>query len=244
MYAIGLSPRPNRERVVTIFIGILLGLLTAIVGWLITQSLVSPRIGWSEGISKVKTASAPSGYQYRIKLENIAWLRPVLDLRAEAVVVAKGLDPSRSTTWARIRLPLSFADVPRLLPGQTRVASIEVDSITANMRTRLRAYGYKDLADNDGRTLEDLLELPSAHLIITLLGDDGWTGATHYRESPRYRLSDIRSAYFRPDKTGLAKVMGRARGRLRPRWRSVRGKWHTRVLRRHTDLQLQDEAKT
>jgi hypothetical protein len=130
------------------------------------------------------------------------------------------------------------AGVPRLLPGQTRVASIDLAGITQNIRTRLRSYGYQDLADNDERTLEELLRLPSAPLIVTLLVNDGWTGATHYRESPRYHLSDIRCAYFSAEKTGVANLLGRGRRRLRPMRREVRDKWHSRVLRRHKSLRF------
>jgi hypothetical protein len=213
---------------VAIFIGVLTGILAAILGWVGAQSLLSPRIGWSEGISKLPHPSSPCGWNYRVKVMNIGWFRAVVDLRLQAYVVVQGLDPSRKATWLWIPLPLSMNGASSLFPGADRLAALQLDVLPTHITRRLTDYGFDSVASDPSRTLEGLLTLNStAYLFVSALGNDGWTGSLHYRRSVRYTVNDIREVTF--DSSGDDYY-----GRLVRGWHSW---WRRRrqrtVLRRH-----------
>ncbi|MDX6287664.1 MAG: hypothetical protein QOG53_3149 [Frankiales bacterium] len=224
---------------VDLIIGAGLGLLTSVVAWVITQAFVSPRVDWSQGISKIQSPNSAAGFIYRIKVQNVGWLRSINDLRLYGSVLAKGLDPGRPQTWTRIRFPLSVEDVASLPPGGTRLAAIRLEAMTPQMQRRLRDYGYDEIADNEARTLEQLFALQEkSYLVFGLLGSDGWTGVRHYRESPRYGPDDIRRAYFTLKLDGYSRVVARLRRQLLALQRRTRLIRHRRALRRHATLRF------
>jgi hypothetical protein len=127
--------------------------------------------------------------------------------------------------------------------GVNRVATVRLGELSSFGHDVLSENGFEEVANNTRRRLEDLLQIrPSAYLVFTVLAADGWTGVQHYRESPRYRLDDIREGHYQAEKSGLAARLGALRRLTRPKVRDTRQSWHRASLRRHANLRLAGEG--
>ncbi|MCA0144026.1 hypothetical protein [Blastococcus sp. LR1] len=218
------------------------GLVTGVVAWTIAQLLLTPRLKWSPFISKWPDSTKRSGSAYRVKVKNASWLRSIAAAELHARVFAEGVDPGRAGTSMSLRFATSPADMKTLGPRAHTILHLEVEQMTQRTEERLHAWGHEGVSSK-GRTLEALLALhDKAYCSVQVLANDGWTGALHYRESPRYRCSgtrnDIVTAGFRTERHRLDKLHRRVRTALQRRgseprsgrWASV---WHPELQRGH-----------
>ncbi len=203
---------------------IAVGLATAVLGWVIAQGLLRPRLRWSRQISK--RCDADGGVEYRAKMKNASWFRSATDVRLQARVLGYGIDPTRSGTSISIRLKTAPSDMKTLGPRRNTLVYFHVAEIDSRMLTRLERWGHTAAAGPD-RRLEDLLALGRDTIAsIQVLANDGWTGGTHYSESPRYVVADITTDPFLGTRSHLDRLHAasrRAIGRagMPSRWRRL-----------------------
>jgi hypothetical protein len=128
---------------------------------------------------------AGRGIDYRVKLKNASWFRSVSDIRLQAIFWGRGLDPARPGTLIGVRVRTAPPERKVLRPRCNTIVTFVISEIDERMVVRLLAWGHKAAARNE-RTMEDLLNLGEATVgYVQVLANDGWTGGTHYRESPR-----------------------------------------------------------
>jgi hypothetical protein len=188
-----------------LILDVLVNLAAAIVGWTLAQGLLVPRLRWSGRISK--RALPDGGLDYRVKLKNVSWFRSVADLQLQATVWAVGVDPARPTTWVGIRVGTAPHNQKVLKPRRNSLVSLVASDVDDRMTGRLQTWGHETAAQQD-RTLEQLLAVGrDTHVYVQVLGNDGWTGGTHYRESPRYTLDDITTQTFRTERNKLDRFL-------------------------------------
>lgn len=186
-------------------------------------------------ISKRISLSADNGFTYRVKCKNVSWVRPITNIRLEAHVVIRGLDPDRPKTTIRLRLATSTSDVLQLLPGATRLVTIDPSSITPYMQRRLSDLGALD-EPLDLLTLERLLELGTrADLVCGALAHDSWTGRQRFCQSHDYTLNDVVLADFETRRAKPVERLMSVRNAVRSFRRGRRRRW---VERRHPTLGL------
>lgn len=191
------------------FIGIAVGLATSVVAWILVELLLRSRIRFSDKISRLESPHSPSGFRYRVKIQNVGLFRDVIDFQAQAAVHVQGLDRERPGTWTVIRLDMSTSARTRLRPSGNAVWSIDPSRLSDHIDRVLRDYDQIGIADRENRTLGSLLSIEGAtqrqdgeplaepYLRIEALATDGWSGRQSYVRSDAYRLNDILDTQFR-----------------------------------------------
>jgi hypothetical protein len=172
-----------------VFGGLGLGLLGGIVAWALAQALLRPRIRCSLHISKQRSRSDACGYTYRVKIKNASFFRSLADMELQARVYMWHSYGNGTRTGRSLRLGTWPPDVFRIRPREHIVMRVDPATLNSESIERLRAWRY-DVARRADRTLEDLLRLPDAYFSVQIRGSDGWSGATHFKETPRLRLAD------------------------------------------------------
>jgi hypothetical protein len=96
--------------VVSVVVGIAVGVISGLATWWITARAITPKIELSKGISKLPDGSGVTPWLYRVKLVNIKrpWLpdAPLVDVSVTASLRTRGLRAELPETWIRIRIPV------------------------------------------------------------------------------------------------------------------------------------------
>lgn len=222
--------------------GLGLGLLGGMVAWAAAQALLRPRIRCSLHISKQPNPSAPCGYAYRVKIKNASFLRSLADVRLQARVYLRHRNESGSTTGRNLRLGTWPSDVFRILPREHVILRIDPAALSSESNDRLRSWGY-DIAERADRSLEDYLRLPDAYFSVQMRGTDGWSGAAHFKETPRLRLGDrpILEARFVARRNWVDRVVHRLNQHRSEA--SNKLERHALLRRSHPELRVRAEAE-
>ena len=77
------------EILISILIGLFIGILTNLIAWWILFHHIVPKIYFSHSISKIPTQEDKSGYKYRFKIQNLG-KRPIIDVELIARIRLKG----------------------------------------------------------------------------------------------------------------------------------------------------------
>lgn len=223
---------------------VFLGLATAMVGWTLAQLLLTPRLKWSTFVSKRPDGTKRSNYSYRVKLKNASWFRSIAALELHARVYAANLDPARPRTSVSVRFATFPGDVKRLSPRAHTLVYLDVEEVSERTEIRLAEWGHERAAAPD-RSLEDLLAMSAdAFCSVQVLANDGWTGALHYRESPRYLHgdghSDISDSPFVTHRQAVDRLYAKARGVSR----NVRREWDHSAWVRRSNPELQADLSS
>ncbi|SDF64366.1 hypothetical protein SAMN05660324_0757 [Klenkia brasiliensis] len=103
--------------------------------------------------------------------------------------------------------------------------AIDPASLPPGAKLQLKDLGFHEVADNDARSLEDLLllrgaerdsrgrSIEPAHLRVQVLVNDGWTGKQFYKASQAYTDVNVKERAFRIGTTNRWRRYGeRVRG--------------------------------
>lgn len=224
-----------------VLIGILVGLAASMIAWIASRIFVSPRLGWSLGISKTRNSASRSGYTYRVKVKNLSWTRSILDLRIKGVVLIPALRNGERNGYKRIRVSVSIREIDYFGPNASRTGFLKVEALSARTREVLKAEGLDGLAMNPEPTVEDVLRSrDGARLVFTAVGSDGWSGRARGHVSPRYVPSLIHDAPFVGKPRRLRRWAEKMSQQLRERL--LKSRTRSRA-RRHTDLRMGADYK-
>jgi hypothetical protein len=93
-----------------VLLDIIIGLLLGLASWWIVARAVTPRIWISPDISKLPDESGNATFRYRVKVFNLKKLplpkKPAIDLRIDAYLSIRGIDPNRPKDWYRMTIPV------------------------------------------------------------------------------------------------------------------------------------------
>jgi hypothetical protein len=224
-----------------VLIGILVGLAASAIAWIASRIFVSPRLGWSLGISRTRNAASTSGYTYRVKVKNLSWTRSILDLRIKGVVLIPVLRHGERHGYKRIRVSISIRDIDYFGPNASRTGFIEIEELSPRTREVLKLEGLTELSTNFEPTVEDVLRSrDGARLVFTAVGSDGWSGRARGHVSPSYEPSLIRDAPFVDKPRRLRRWAEKTSQQLRE-W-LLRFRTRSRA-KRHTDLGMDTNYK-
>lgn len=191
------------EIPISILIGLLTGILTALIAWWILFHCIIPRIHFSSSISKTPTQDDKSGYRYRFKLEN-AGRRSIIDVELMARLRIKGLLADYPNNWEVINIPLGANGrrykIPRILPIRRRrvryIMRLYVNRVD-EFREPIYPEHIRRKAEKQSLLLEDILSLGSqATLQIHAFGYDEFSGARKLFISKFYTIHDIKEGPF------------------------------------------------
>lgn len=218
-----------------VLVGIIVGFITTGLLWFVTRYLLAPRLYWSPEISKRPSASTPSGHIFQVKVKNVSRMRAIANIRMEAYVVVKGLDPEARGNSTRISLGISAAEITALFQQGNRLFAINTEDLTSFIARRLCDYGKEAIVHNSARSLDELLDLGSdGYFYVAALMTDASTGVEHYRESDRYTASDIHAYRFEADEgkfnEEVRNLGDKARKAVRRRRRRASRKRHRTLL--------------
>jgi len=101
------------EMILSLIIGIPLGILASLIAWWILFHCIVPRLSFCSDISKTQTEDNNSGYRYRIKMKNKG-ARDIIDVEFFARFRVQGLRKQTPKNWSNIDLKLSKKRIPKL----------------------------------------------------------------------------------------------------------------------------------
>lgn len=104
----------------TILVGIPIGIGGSFVAWWIVYHRVIPKIEFSQFICKDKLETDNSGFRYRIKLENNG-SRSVLDLELITKYRVKGLRLNRPSNWEIADIPITNRRILKFGPVRKNI---------------------------------------------------------------------------------------------------------------------------
>jgi hypothetical protein len=180
--------------------GLLIGILGSLIAWWILFRLISPKLIFSERISRAKADDEPGDLAYRVRFEN-SGRRAIIDLSIKAILRIRGLNPLRPSNWETTYLPVSFeGDFPYVFPnrekGNRRIIRIRVKKKNEFERT-VYPTEIREKARDRSLTLDDLLSIGTqATVQLIALGSDSFSGARKAFFSPGYTRNDIVSHPF------------------------------------------------
>lgn len=150
-------------------------------------------------IAKDETDETPSGWRYRVKMEN-AGSRDVVDLELFARLRIKGLKPDFPKNWEVLYPQLAYGRVPKFEATRrskrrlaVRIRVCDVDEFSHNiLPSAIREKLRRGIA-----TLEDIMSLGSdSTLQVFAFGYDAFSGTRKVFESPLYHVQDIQEGVF------------------------------------------------
>lgn len=201
--------------------GISLGLLGGVLAWGLAQILFRPRLRAAVYVSKQRDEAQPSGYVYRWKIKNASYFRSMTDVRMTPVLLFRYVvGESGGKRWERIVLHNELSHVPTIRPREHVIARVLTGRLRAETANSLAGLGFRSAAA-EGRSLEDLLSLPDAYLVLRVLANDGWTGGQYSLESARLSHGDVGADPFTLRRTRtdlLVAALTARRTRLVNRW--------------------------
>jgi hypothetical protein len=180
-------------------INILIGIICSFIAWWIVVHLITPKLRFSEVISKIKSRHV-NGFDYRIKYENYG-RRRIVDLEMNVYLNILGLSKYRKKTWEVVQLQLR--DEGRLAylepvrkGGWRRFVVIDVNNTSkfdADIFPKevINKFKLKELE------LEDLLRLGNESFVeILISGYDDYSGSRKVFRSKRFKLQDVKEGFF------------------------------------------------
>ena len=189
------------EILISVFIGIPIGILSSLLAWWILFHRIVPVIRFSPSISKTETDDNESGYRYRFKLEN-AGSRTILDVELFAKLRIRGLHPSYPNNWEVIYIPLERDRIPKIRPVKKScirvIFRLYIDKID-EFNKPIYPEHLRQKCKENSILLEDIMLLGiDRTLQILAFGYDEFSGARKVFESKLYNLNDIKFGLFDP----------------------------------------------
>ncbi len=183
------------EQILSLILGIPLGVLTSLISWWILFHKIVPKIQFSKNISKTQSVDSKSGFRYRIKLENIG-KRDILDVEIFARFKIKGVKPETPKNWSIIDLHISKNRIPIIKKNTNKMIRIYPEK-TESFQKKF----YPDLINkkqmNETLTMEDIFSIKEdTSLQIVLFGYDSFSGARKIFESSIYYKDNIKLGLF------------------------------------------------
>lgn len=183
------------------------GVLASYFVWWLTFKYLTPKIKFTDSISKLPTNENNSGFRYRFKFENCG-SRNMIDVDVIVRLRIRGLRPNFGNNWEVIYLPTSSMEYQKLaivrpigkpLKGHKSLRPVfEIKPYLCEyFETNLFSKSIREKAVNQSLSLEDVLnEGIEANLQVLILGYDQYSGARKFFESRVFGLSDIQEGYY------------------------------------------------
>ena len=183
------------ELLLSMVVGILLGVLSSLIAWWILFHYIVPRISFSAHIRKTETEDTKSRSEYRIKVKNVG-KRTMIDIELIARYRVKGVNPSRSSNWKWENLKIDSDRIPMLQPKTNRIFRIYPEQ-TETFKYAPYPENIRVKAHECTLTLEDLLGLDETSGIqMYIFGFDNFSGARKLFISQSYDINSIKSDLF------------------------------------------------
>lgn len=190
------------DTAVGLIVGVPLGAFASFMAWFLVTRLLVPSLDWSDEISVTEHPSERGRLQYRIKVRN-AGRRDVINLQIVASIKIRGPHREGSESNVIVDVPLSRTRVLSVEAGHPRlfhicagaVPDVEVERLPWELREALREKGDAALPDI-------LSHRPGTHLIVRILAQDRFSGASAVLESPLYGIDSLVTGRFK--RGGLA----------------------------------------
>ena len=183
------------ETLFAIIVSVPAGILCSLAAWWILFHNMAPQVAISGAISKLPDKSSPSGFTYRVKIANQG-RRDAIDLKVQALLRVKALNPDFPSNWSIARLRLETSQMASM---QGRQGNLIIRMYPE--RTR-KLKQWKDEKGNSTSILsvESLLGLGSeADIQFVVFAYDRFSGARKVFESKRYGASDVVDGRFVKD---------------------------------------------
>lgn len=191
-----------------IIVGVLTGVLSSIIAWLVIYNLMVPNIKFADKIKKEKTKNDKTGYYYQFKFGNFKKRTSAVDIALRATLYLPEFPSDGVTNMYSI--PTSGKNIFELTPkkaentGWNRRISLNIndDEFIKNFNKTYFSDEIKSLCSEKMLRLEDILSItPPAFIRIHASGMDSFSGSRKVFKSREYRLEDI--VYGKFERTSL-----------------------------------------
>lgn len=182
--------------VISLVVGIPLGILASLAAWYILFHCVVPEIRFSPYISKINSDDG-SNFKYRIKLENTG-RRSIIDMELIAILRIKGISKIRPNNWILFYIQLDEPRILKLKPLREETPRKVINLYTENLGP-CSISEYMNCVAYD-KTLECLMSLGAdSTLQLIAFGFDSFSGSRKLFESKKYTKEDIKFGKFKSD---------------------------------------------
>jgi hypothetical protein len=190
-----------------ILISTVTGVLASFAVWWYTLKYLTPKIKFSNSISRLPTEHNDSGYRYRFKFEN-SGSRNIIDAEVIVRVRIKGLRKEMSGNWEVVYLPISSMEYQKLaiirpvsrpfLDMRPLRPVFEIKGYACDyFENSLFSLAIRQKAAAKSLSLDDILSIGNdANLQVLLLAYDEFSGARKFFESPLFTKADIKNGYY------------------------------------------------
>ncbi len=211
------------------FPDIIIGLALALVGWIVAQRLLTPRLLFARMVCLPRRDAADQ-QSVRIKFKNASWYREIHSLQIVTRIRIKGLNPSRPEVAHFVDLVPETATVAVVKPQGNRVIRTSARSLSDTSFLLIRRFIPSFNVDRDKVTIHDLLCVPRTEvtLMVQIECTDPWSGTTTVR-THEYRASDVVDGDFVVSKnrwTRMVMATHRWRERLAQRTHRIQTRLH------------------
>jgi hypothetical protein len=160
-------------------VGVVVGVASSFVAWLLVQALIRPNLEISGEISRLPAPSDYGAvYLYRIMIRNRRWRR-CLDVDYNCAFRMTGVHQDRETNTSVYVVPLDEITSTGLDRRANRIVWVRIHE-AEQLVTRLPAALQKKVLDGTIR-LEELLRLPGASLRFSVRCTDGFSNVARLR---------------------------------------------------------------
>lgn len=185
--------------------GFAAGILASTLSWFAVALYFTPRLRIST-LNRLPQPIqvVPSGYRYRVKLQNVSRRYHVADLSLHARVVVCGLDPQRPHVQTSLRMPVGEVEPYPVLDARRhdippedyeRVYTLRVHEVQGAAVRRLPEDVRAGLEDRSLR-LEHLLELGTDSFIRFAVSSSHARSGLRRTYSRKFRLADLAEGEF------------------------------------------------
>ena len=184
-----------------------LGVGATLLGWYLVARCYRPSVAFSDAISRVASASEPSGVAYRVKFCNDG-RRDIVDLRVTARLEVMGLNPRLPANPEIVDLPVSLDGAIPLSKkkgsGRFHLSRVSVSGVDAFRHSPFPPEIQRKAALGE-LTLDDVLDCGSAaELQLIVLAYDRFSGSREVFLSRAFKADDVCSGPFERSSLRLA----------------------------------------
>ena len=181
------------EVISSTFVGILLGVISSIIGWWILFRCYIPNLSFSSIISKIEEDNSRA--RYRIRILNKG-RRKAIDLEIIARLQVRGILKETPKVWKQVNLKIAGEKIPYIEKDEARIIRLLPEK-TIDFREMVFPEEIREKAWSEKLTLEDLFRCgEESFLQIHVFAYDEFSGSRKMFLSPKYQFASISSEKF------------------------------------------------
>jgi hypothetical protein len=185
-----LPKKAKIEMIISLLLGIPLGILASLIAWWILFHKLVPVIEFSEGIRKIEANYLRSDVQYKFKISNTG-RRGIIDLEIVVKYRVKNIDGRHENIWIWKPLSIDVHRVPMLQKGSNRIFQMLPEK-TIDFQHPPFSKEIRTKASAGTLLIEDLMRIgESPGIRIYVFGYDEFSGTRKLYTSKFYDSSSI-----------------------------------------------------